>query len=217
MKNRIDKLDIKTKLLGLAITVTLVLLLAPYFLTSKDITGYTKSDVIRPIEAESNLPATLASNTSYSGLVDANKQLDFWLEIPKISLRKQVIENVDPASESTYANVITKYVAHGMYTRLPDEATVEGNVYLFAHRQGVYQGKNIGFFQKLDKLSKGDIATITYGGKKYTYRFKESFIVTPQDTWVYNGSSHTPTLTLQTCEDGENLRLIVKFDLVSVS
>lgn len=142
---------------------------------------------------------------------------EFFLSIPSIGLNKQVKRNVDPADKRIYGDVIEKYIAHGKYTRLPKGATEDGNVYLFAHREGFIGGRDVGFFRRLDELGKGDRAIINFDGGTYTYKFRESFIVDPLDTYVYTGYSKSPTLTLQTCNNGEEERLIVRFDLVKVS
>lgn len=151
-----------------------------------------------------------------TGLRSTKEAKGFKLRIPSIGLEHNVTENVNPARESIYGPVIEQSIAHGQYTRLPDEATVDGNVYLFAHRTGNINGRDIGFFNRLDELGKGDKAYVSYAGKTYVYEAYKSFVITPEDTWVYTGQSDFPSLTLQTCENGEEQRLIVKFKLVRV-
>jgi len=151
-----------------------------------------------------------------TGIAAAEFKPEFRLSIAKISLKQTVQADVDPANQDVYSAVINEKVAHGLGTRLPDEAILDGNVYLFAHRNGVYNGKKIGFFHRLDDLNQGDVAIIEYNGTTYEYKLREKFVITPQDTWVYTEQAETPTLTLQTCENGETQRLIVKFDLVAI-
>lgn len=156
------------------------------------------------------------NGNSVAGLKDSKAQREFTLSIPGIGLQHRVIENVNPGNEAIYGPIIEQYIAHGQYTRLPDEATTDGNVYLFAHREGAKNGRNFGYFKNLDKIREGDKAVIKYDGKTYTYGAYTSFVISPKDTWVYTDESNVPTLTLQTCENGESMRLIVKFRLVSV-
>ena len=111
-------------------------------------------------------------------------------------------------------SVLNHSVAHGKYTLLPNEAIDSGNVYLFAHRQGSYNGKDIGFFKKLNEVQPGEEAYIYFDGHTYIYKFRSSVIISPKDTYVYTAYSPTPTLTLQTCEDGYSKRLILTFDLI---
>lgn len=144
------------------------------------------------------------------------KSSEFRLEIARLGISHAVTPNVDPRDKAIYGPVIEQQVAHGMFTRLPDQATLAGNVYLFAHRNGSANGKNIGFFHRLNELRTGDQAVVQYHGRKYTYEYREQFVINPTDTWVYTGESDTPTLTLQTCENGETKRLIAKFLLIAV-
>ena len=157
--------------------------------------------------ASSFLPVTSVS--SY----DARefKAGDFTIEIPSIGLVKEVTPNVDPRSKDIYAPVIEKTVAHGMFTKFPDETTVEGrgNVYLFAHRDG-----SSAFFARVGELKNGDKIILKFLGETYTYEVYDAFIVLPTDTFVYTGESSEPTVTLQTCNNGVKERLIVKARLV---
>jgi LPXTG-site transpeptidase (sortase) family protein len=170
-----------------------------------------QTGMIKAVEASQASPNKINYQT-----IDNNQDPNFTLIIPKINLRQKVFENVDPGVEQAYKPVLEQGIAHGKFTRLPDEATSQGNVYLFAHRNGYIGGQDIGFFRRVGELEHGDVAIISYLGKIYTYRFKGKFVISPQDTWVYSPRADQPTLTLQTCEDNETKRLIVKFTLVSV-
>ncbi len=140
---------------------------------------------------------------------------NFALEIPSINLKHDIWANTDPRYKEEYIPVLDQYIAHGKFTLLPDEATKDGNVYLFAHRSN-YDGKQNGFFANLDKIKPGDIAYIYYNGITYTYSFRTSKIVEPSETSVYTSQSDTPTLTMQTCNNGLKERLILWWDLVEV-
>ncbi len=156
-------------------------------------------------------------NANSLEILDVSATTDFRLEIPKVAVNMSVAENVDPVNEAIYGPVIERKIAHGKYTRLPDEAKIDGNVYLFAHRDGYVNGNYVGFFSRLDELNVGDEAVITYAGEKYGYVFLRNFVIAPHEVWVYNGESQSPMLSLQTCENGESQRLIVQFALKSVS
>ena len=137
---------------------------------------------------------------------------DFRISIPEINLDMPVQADVDPADPAVYLPVIQQEVAHGLYTMLPDQATHDGNVYLFAHRDG-----SSGFFHRLNELGNGDLIKLRYQGKIYSYSVYQSFIINSSDVWVYTADAQKPTLTLQTCENGTLQRLIVKAELVSVT
>ncbi|MBN1915737.1 sortase [Candidatus Dojkabacteria bacterium] len=138
---------------------------------------------------------------------------DFIIEISKIGLRKEVEPNVDPRDKSIYGPVIEQKVAHGMFTKFPDQTVNEksGNVYLYAHRDG-----ESGFFGGLGELENGDVINLYFLGKNYVYKVSTSFIVSPSAAHIYTGQSPAPALTLQTCHNGIQERLIVKADLVEV-
>lgn len=146
---------------------------------------------------------------------DEMNKPNFEIRIPSIGLKKEIQENVDPRYPEDYLPVLDKFIAHGKFTLLPDEATDQGNVYLFAHRSS-FNNKSNGFFQNLDQVKHGDLAYILFEGKTYTYKFRESRIVSPYDTYVYTAYSPAPTLTLQTCNNGIQQRLMVWWDLVDV-
>ena len=140
---------------------------------------------------------------------------EFVLIIPKIDLEKEVVENVNPADPDEYLPVLNENIAHGKYTRMPDGAVDEGNVYLFAHREWEFEGQNAGFFSKIGELGAGDIAIIKYNGKNYSYIFQSKKLVDVKNVSIYTSESVSPTLTLQTCEGSEK-RLIVSFTLVGI-
>ncbi|MBD3280459.1 sortase [Candidatus Dojkabacteria bacterium] len=140
---------------------------------------------------------------------------EFVLIIPSIGLEQGVIENVDPRYPEIYMPVLDENIAHGKYTRMPDGAVNEGNVYLFAHREWLHNGKDVGFFGRLDELGDGDVAIIRYNGKNYSYKFRAGKVVDVGDVSVYTDGAISPTLTLQTCEGSEK-RLMVWFDLIEV-
>lgn len=135
---------------------------------------------------------------------------DFRITIQKIALNEQVVANVDPRSREEYLPIISRNVAHGMFTKLPDQAVNDGNVYLFAHSDGENP-----IFRNLDELESGDLIEIDYLNIQYLYKVDEKFAVAENEVSVYTGESERPTLTLQTCS-GEKERLIIKATLVNV-
>ncbi len=153
-----------------------------------------------------------ADNIFYSlNNINLNQNRDFRLIIPKIGLDHTVQMNVDASKTEEYLKVLEKHIAHAKNTPTPEETNrfKSGNVYLFAHR--------INFFKDLDKLKIGDVAYIKYRSKTYTYRLVLSQLVNEDQTDIFSGYSPTSTLTLQTCTNRNDTRLILKFDLISVS
>ncbi|MFW5702395.1 MAG: sortase [Candidatus Dojkabacteria bacterium] len=197
--------------------IAFVLLVAPMFsieLQTNAIAGFAGN--VSAAE-DTNPPGWLMdTNSEVQGLVDTSLREQFRLRIPAAGVDRKVISNVDPANENVYGPIINNYIAHGKYTKLPDEGSISGNVYLFAHRSGEYLGQDVGYFKDLDEVDPGELAYIDYAGKTYVYEAYESFILDPKDTWVYTAKSPFPSLTLQTCENGEEQRLIVRFRLLRV-
>lgn len=203
-------------IITLTVIFVAVILLLPSVVVNEAHAGFQLGNSVQAAATDSG-PGQMAENSNGNNvLANVKDQERFRLIIPKAGVDHTVIANVDPGNKNIYGPVIENYVAHGKYTRLPDEATQKGNVYLFAHREGYANGRNIGFFKHLDKLADGDMAYIKYAGKTYVYQYRDEFIVTPEDTWVYTAHSDFPALTLQTCENGVKQRLMVKFKLVRV-
>ncbi len=86
-----------------------------------------------------------------------------------------------------------------------------GNCALAGHRGG-YSGP---YFKNVDQLKKGDSVVITKaGGQKFEYRVTESFIVEPTELWVIEDTGdEKAVLTLVTCEDSGDTRLIVRCEM----
>lgn len=192
-----------------------------YRVQATDVLRDTSEDSGRQIGEGLSLEEDESSNSEIKGqnilpeTEGRNRQINnYSIDIPSISLKKNIVPNVDPANKSEYMEVLTHSVAHGKYTLLPDEAIESGNIYLFAHRNGEYNGRDIGFFRNLDKIRSGQEAYIDFNGYRYVYKYRSSKVVSPKDTYVYTAYSSTPTLTLQTCESGYSKRLILVFDYV---
>ncbi|MFH1546871.1 MAG: class E sortase [bacterium] len=126
----------------------------------------------------------------------------FYIDIPKIGLKKDITSNVDPSDKEEYLDTIERSIAHGMYTALP--YVQGGNTYLFAHSKLSENGQTPegGWFTRIDELTTGDTVTLYLNDNQYTYTVKNRIIVDPLDTSVYTGESmfdgHN-SLTLQTC------------------
>ena len=93
-------------------------------------------------------------------------------------------------------------------TRKPNDKS--GMTFIYAHyRKGV--------FYKLPKIKEGETAkVVTENGYTFTYRFRASSVVPPQDTSIFDYKGK-PILILQTCTGVkfENRQLFV-FDLIKV-
>jgi sortase (surface protein transpeptidase) len=96
----------------------------------------------------------------YSNSAEIPVIRSFFVEIPKIDLKKAITPNVDPSNKDEYMDVIEESVAHGMYTALP--YIQNGNTYLFAHSKisennGTPEG---GWFTRIDELEDHNSLTL---------------------------------------------------------
>jgi sortase A len=123
------------------------------------------------------------------------------IEIPKINIHAAILEGTD--------NRALRYtVGHYPQTAGPGE---NGNFVLLGHRNFRY-GK---FFNKLDELEMGDKVIIKKDANTYTYEVTNSFVVSPEDTWVLKQTSDAQ-ITMITCTPIGTYthRLIVKGVLI---
>ena len=121
----------------------------------------------------------------------------FYIEIPKINVLSQIIQNVDPFSETEYRKSLEKGIAHAKNTSLPGE---KGTSFLFAHSSDSpwrITRYNVAFF-RLPELKKGDLINIARNGKMYRYKVFDVKTVWPNEV-NYLLDNKKDQLILQTC------------------
>ena len=122
-----------------------------------------------------------------------------------------------PVLRSNTQGALDNGVVHARGTSMPWSGTPERNVYLAGHRLGWPGTGSHLVFYRLDELSRGDeISLKGRDGGRYVYRVTESFVVSPDDTWVMGRIRGRDMLTLQTCTPipGFQKRLIVRAERV---
>ena len=122
--------------------------------------------------------------------------------IPKIGVELMFVEGV--------TNQALKFaVGHMPGTALPGEV---GNCAIAGHRSYTF-GE---YFNRLDEVEIGDDILITFGGKKYTYKVYETFLVEPSEVSVLEPQGDRKVVTLITCHPvvAATHRLIVRGELV---
>lgn len=117
------------------------------------------------------------------------------IKIPVINLKYPILEGTD-------SKVLKKAVGHFEVSALPGET---GNMTLIGHNNFVLAEP----FKNLDKLSSGDLITITTTERDYNYQVIKSYTVDPYNTNVVKQSDETK-LTLITCTDDAEKRLVVE-------
>lgn len=137
-------------------------------------------------------------------------QSDFYIEIPKINVLSEIVENVDPFNEAVYRRELEKGVAHAKGTAFPDE---NGKMYLFAHSSDLpwrITKYNVTFF-RLSELKKGDFITIGRKGRIYKYQVVDEKTVWPSDV-SHLLEAKNKQLILQTCTPiGTSLKRLLIF------
>lgn len=122
---------------------------------------------------------------------------DFAITIPKISAHSLIISHVDPWNHEAYQKALRLGVAQAEGTALPDE---KGTMYVFAHSSAppweiLWRHPD---FLRLGELVPGDVITVTYKKKIYTYKVVDKKVVWPTDT-KYLTKDGEADLILQTC------------------
>ena len=127
------------------------------------------------------------------------------LEIPKIGLNKGFY-----SKESSLNNVKFNIKILGV-SSYPDEE--KGNVIIIGH-SGNYSNS---YFANLYQLVKGDIATITYNGRRYNYQINNIYTDAKDGTVTIYRDKSQNTLTLITCtKDDETTQTIYIMNLINI-
>lgn len=122
----------------------------------------------------------------------------FGLVIPKIGVNAPIIAHVDPSREADYQEALKTGIAHSALSYLPDAG---GTVYLFSHStnyEWFVDDLNAAFYL-LKNLEQGDLATIIYQEKYYTYKIMEKRIVSPKAVSYLVPEANSNMLILETC------------------
>lgn len=159
-------------------------------------------DEIEDVPVVENVEVNSNSSDNKEYVVDYSKYLGV-LEIPKIRL-KRGFYNID----SKYNNI--KYnVTMVEGSTLPD---VEfGNLILMAHSGDAY----ISYFAYLYKLEVGDMAYVTYAGRKYEYQIVNIYEVEKNGAVVIKRNYDKSSLTMITCtKDNDTTQTVYISELV---
>lgn len=134
---------------------------------------------------------------------------DNTLFISKIGVQAPIVMAAS-RNQPEIDKLLLEGVVHYFGTAMPGE---RGNVFITGHSSYYWwsDGKFNTVFSILDKLVAGDIISVNYGGKKYTYKVFDMKVVLPSEVGVLEQGNDS-ILTLMTCTPvGTNYRrLIVK-------
>ena len=122
------------------------------------------------------------------------------IKIPSIDLKYPILEG-------TENKILKQSVGHFESTSLPGES---GNMTLIGHNNFILSEP----FKNLDKVSIGELITISTTQKDYKYEVIKSYTVDPYDKSIVKSSEDTK-LTLVTCTDDASERYILEALLIS--
>jgi LPXTG-site transpeptidase (sortase) family protein len=203
--------------------ISIAILLYPYvpqasFYLSRfaqhDPVSFSQTDPVQissaPLPSEEQMerdPSTSGHPTNGFVIPEAIIPESAQLIIPALDLEADVIEG-----ESLSVINGTVGVWRDPYSRTPNQG---GNVVIAGHRWG-YPSNNL--FYHMDKLKAGDEIHLQWGDTRYSYRVRESFEVTPKDTYIMKNTPGIDELTLYTCTPigSTRFRLVVKADRIAV-
>ena len=123
---------------------------------------------------------------------------NFSINIPKISARSRVIENVNAGVEREYLAALKNGVAQAAGLSHPGEV---GTTYLFAHSTNspVNYARYNAVFYLLDKLVAGDVVELIYKDRLYKYTVRSTEVLVARDTRYLVPQQEEEILILQTC------------------
>ncbi len=123
------------------------------------------------------------------------------IEIPSLEVKYAIVQG----TETTNLRSAVGHMTEGV------DAGQEGNCIIAGHRGGYY-GK---FFQDIDKLENGaEILVTDLENNTYTYTVYEQKWIKPYDWYELNGIPGEKMLTLLSCEEEGELRIIVRARIV---
>lgn len=141
-------------------------------------------------------------NTVNEILVNNNIDKEFYVSIPKISAKSNIIANVSPYNKDKYLSVLEKdEVAHSETSSLPGLGKNK-TTYLFAHstQQSLSMVRKNSVFYLLGELITDDLIYIKHGGFTYTYKVYDKKIISYKEAeYLTYKDANREVLILQTC------------------
>lgn len=183
--------------IGIILLVIGVFLLLSYFLYH----GYKNKEEKENIELY--IESTSVVEVEKQEEVKEEKQdSTFWvdykaiLEIPKINLKKGMVESTKNFSSINYAISIDKS------SNYPNE---EGNFILYAHSGN----SKIAYFRNLNKLNVNDEVFVYYEGVKYSYQIINKYEIEKTGKMEVIRNSKRKLITMVTCISNTNKQVVL--------
>ncbi|MCX6726494.1 MAG: sortase [Candidatus Shapirobacteria bacterium] len=135
-------------------------------------------------------------------ITDVTDKNQFWIQIPKIQARANIVANVSAANSEEYLKVLeNNVIAQASGTALPG-AGMGKSMYLFAHssQQGLSMVRNNAVFYLLGEMNNGDVIFVNFHGKIYTYLvYKQAIVSASEVQYLSYSEPNKEVLILQTC------------------
>lgn len=146
---------------------------------------------------KSNISASSLQATDNSTFqVENQKQTDYRISIPSLSISAPIIQGIDPTNKEKYNQALEDGVAQMIGTPLPGSG--QGNTFIYGHSSADQEGKYNQVFAKMDELQFGDVIKLNFDNKEYEYWVTEKKLIEKGDFSVLDQSGEE-RLTLMTC------------------
>lgn len=225
------KLNKKLKLIGLFLAnvvfiTSLVVVLIVYgpLIWSEVVYSYNtvfNDNVKNSVVTTSDLPkrVTMGQEVLLKPVIDIPEPVDkdFSLIIPKISINKKVLPNVDLSNDAEVQEALSHGIGWAKGTVEPGE---HGNSLLFAHssRNVWDMWRYNSEFTLLDKLELDEMFSVVYKNRQYDFMVFEKKVVPANDTSYLTSVAEGRVVTLQTCypPGSDEGRLLVRGRLIAM-
>ena len=179
-----------------------VFLLLSYFLYYGYKNKEEKENIELYIESTSVVDVEKQEEIIVEEVKEEKQDSTFWvdykaiLEIPKINLKKGMVESTKNFSSINYAISIDKS------SNYPDE---EGNFILYAHSGN----SKIAYFRNLNKLNVNDEVFVYYEGVKYSYQIINKYEIEKTGKMEVIRDSKRKLITMVTCISNTNKQVVL--------
>ena len=188
--------------IGIILLVIGVFLLLSYFLYYGYKNKEEKENIELYIESTSVVEVEEQEEVIVEEIKEEKQDSTFWvdykaiLEIPKINLKKGMVESTKNFSSINYAISIDKS------SNYPNE---EGNFILYAHSGN----SKIAYFRNLNKLNVNDEVFVYYEGVKYSYQIINKYEIEKTGKMEVIRDSKRKLITMVTCISNTNKQVVL--------
>ena len=188
--------------IGIILLVIGVFLLLSYFLYYGYKNKEEKENIELYIESTSVVEVEEQEEIIVEEVKNEKQDSTFWvdykaiLEIPKINLKKGMVESTKNFSSINYAISIDKS------SNYPNE---KGNFILYAHSGN----SKIAYFRNLNKLNVNDAVFVYYEGVKYSYQIINKYEIEKTGKMEVIRDSNRKLITMVTCISNTNKQVVL--------